>query len=344
MLDYAALHALAAVVREGSFERAARVLHVTPSAVSQRIRGLEERIGGALVVRGPPCVPTEIGLQLCRHVERVHLLEHELHAALPGLATDTAGAAPVTVRVAVNADSLATWFMGAVSAFATQTGALLDLSVDDQDHTAERLRSGAVLAAVTALAAPVAGCNSDALGTMPYVAAASPDFVRRHFAEGVSARTLARAPSLVFDRKDQLQACWVRRLCRRHVETPRHWLPSAQAFIDAARAGMGWGTHPLSLVASALRDGTLVELVPGLRLAVPLYWQHARAAPRLLDDLGRAVRTAASHGPHALAANGVRSDSAVAAAPPPATPPPRAAAPAGARGAAARDRPRRPRG
>ena len=303
MLDYAALNALAAVVREGSFERAARALNVTPSAVSQRVKQLEERTGGALLVRGQPCVATQAGLQLCRHVERVGMLEHELRDALPALGMGSGEADErVTVRVAVNADSLATWFMAAATAFAAQEeGALLDLTVDDQDHTAERLRSGAVLAAVTALAQPVAGCNSEALGTMHYVAAASPRFVREHFAKGVGARTLASAPSLVFDRKDRLQARWVRRICHRSVETPRHWLPSPHAFVEAAHAGMGWGMHPASLVAEALRKGTLVELVPGSSLPVPLYWQQARAAPRLLEKLGAAVRAAASQGPHALA-------------------------------------------
>ncbi len=300
MLDYAALNALATVVREGSFERAARALNVTPSAVSQRVKLLEERIGGALLVRGQPCVATEAGLQLCRHVERVGMLEHELRDALPVLGAGEAGER-VTVRVAVNADSLATWFVGAAAFFSQQHGALLDLTVDDQDHTAERLRSGAVLAAVTALAQPVAGCNSEALGTMHYVAAASPAFVQSHFAKGVGARTLAQAPSLVFDRKDALQARWVRRICHREVETPRHWLPSPQAFVEAARAGMGWGMHPLSMVAQALRDGLLVELVPGSRLPVPLYWQQARAAPRLLARLGDCVRAASRTGPHALA-------------------------------------------
>lgn len=301
MLDYAALHALAAVVREGSFERAARALNVTPSAVSQRVKLLEERTGGALLVRGTPCVPTEAGQQLCRHVERVGMLEHELREALPALGLGSDAGERVTVRVAVNADSLATWFMAAATAFARhEAQALLDLSVDDQDHTAERLRSGAVLAAVTALAQPVAGCNSEALGTMHYVAAASPGFVAAHFAQGVGARTLARAPSLVFDRKDRLQARWVRRICHRSVETPRHWLPSAHAFVEAARAGMGWGMHPRSMVAEALRSGALVELVPGATLQVPLYWQQARAAPPLLERLKAAVRQAAASGAHAL--------------------------------------------
>jgi LysR family transcriptional regulator (chromosome initiation inhibitor) len=301
MLDYAALNALAAVVREGSFERAARALNVTPSAVSQRVKLLEERTGGALLVRGQPCVATEAGQQLCRHFERVGMLEHELRDAMPALGMAGKGNERVTVRVAVNADSLATWFMPAAAAFARQEeSALLDLTVDDQDHTAERLRSGAVLAAVTALAQPVAGCNSEALGAMHYVAAASPDFMDRYFAKGVGARTLALAPSLVFDRKDRLQARWVRRICHRSIETPRHWLPSANGFVEAARAGMGWGMLPVSMAADAMRAGALVELVPGATLHVPLYWQQARAAPQLLERLRTAVRNAAGSGAHAL--------------------------------------------
>ena len=283
MLDYASLFALASVVREGSFERAARSLNVTPSAVSQRIRLLEERVGCALVVRGQPCTATETGRRLCQHIDRVHLLEQELQTSLPALAPE--GTARVTLPVAVNADSLATWFAPAAAAFAAQAPVLMNVAVDDQDHTAEWLRSGAVLAAVTANAQPATGCNSRPLGAMRYVAAASPAFVARHFPNGVGVATLAQAPSLMFNIKDGLQARWVRRLCHRHVELPRHTLPSPQAFVAAALAGMGWGMQVQSMVAPHLASGLLVELVPGTPLDVPLHWQQARAASALLDGL-----------------------------------------------------------
>lgn len=294
MLDYAALHALAAVVREGSFERAARALHVTPSAVSQRIRLLEERVGCALVVRGQPCSTTDTGRRMCQHMDRVRLLEQELTDALPALAPE--GGARVALPVAVNADSLATWFAPALATFAAQAPVLVELSVDDQDHTAEWLRTGAVLAAVTGSARPAAGCNSQPLGAMRYIAAASPAFVARHFTGGVTAGSLAQAPSLLFNTKDELQARWVRRLCHRHVELPRHTLPSSQAFVTAALAGMGWGLHPEALVDRHLADGSLVELVPGTPLDVPLYWQSARAASGLLDGLARQLHAAARAG------------------------------------------------
>ncbi|TWG84981.1 LysR family transcriptional regulator (chromosome initiation inhibitor) [Cupriavidus gilardii J11] len=291
MLDYPALAALAAVVREGSFERAARALHVTPSAISQRIRVLEERVGCALVVREQPCRATETGRRLCQHIDRVRLLEQELQDALPTLAADDAARVPLPV--AVNADSLATWFAPAVAAFAATAPVLMEVAVDDQDHTAGWLRSGTVLAAVTATPRPPAGCGSRPLGAMRYLAAASPAFMARHFADGVDARSLARAPSLSFNAKDELQDQWTRRLCHRHVELPRHTLPSSQAFVTAALAGMGWGMHPEALIAPYLTRGSLVELVPGTPLDVPLYWQQARVASGVLDGLTRGVLEAA---------------------------------------------------
>lgn len=292
MLDYAALSALAAVIREGSFERAALALHVTPSAVSQRIRLLEERMGCALVVREQPCRATEAGRRLCQHVDRVRLLEQDLQGLLPALVPRDASR--VTLPIAVNADSLATWFAPAVAAFAADAPVLLEVAVDDQDHTAQWLRSGAVLAAVTGSARPAAGCSCQPLGAMRYLAVASPAFIARHFAGGVGAGSLALAPSLVFNAKDELQDRWVRRLCHRHVELPRHTLPSPQAFVTAAVAGMGWSLQPLALIQTHLAGGALAELLPDRPMDVPLYWQHARAASALLDALGRCVRAAAS--------------------------------------------------
>lgn len=293
MLDYAALAALAAVVREGSFERAARALNVTASAVSQRVKLLEERLGSVLVVRGRPCTASDVGRLLCRHVERVGMLEQDLQVALPRLEAVADSAGRVTLRVAVNADSLGTWFIRAMAEFVNTEPALLDLVLDDEEHTAEWLRTSEVLAAVTAGARAVQGCNRIALGRLRYAALASPAFVRRYFAAGVTAASLASAPRLTFNRKDRLQAQWIRLVCRRQVDTPTHWLPSTQAFIDASSAGIGWGMNPVSLVQPQLRAGTLVELVPERHLSVALYWQHSRLPVSMLDRLTRTVIAAA---------------------------------------------------
>ncbi len=300
MIDSAQLAALAAVVHHGSFERAARALHVTPSAVSQRIRTLEERVGAVLVQRGTPCVATPAGAPLLRHAERVALLETDLAASLPGLRRARAGDAaasatlPCLLRLAVNADSLATWLMPALARFAQSAPRVqLDLLLDDQDHTSEALRRGDVLAAVTSLAAPVQGCNSHALGRLRYRATASPAFVARCFATGVTAQTLAAAPCLVFNRKDRLQALWLQRVTRRAVDPPCHFMPSTQAFVDAALAGVGWGMNPQPLAAPHLASGRLVELLPGRTIEVPLFWQVSRLDLPALARLTDAVLGAA---------------------------------------------------
>ena len=251
-LDASLLKTVAAVVREGSFERAARVLHVTPSAVSQRIRLIEERVGAVLVVRGQPCTATEAGARLCRHAEAVALLERDLRRDLPVLAPEPAGTGRTTIRVAINADSLGTWFVDALASFAQGDDALVNVLLDDQDHTGSWLRSGHVLAAVTSVAKPVQGCKSRKLGALRYCATASPAFAARWFPTGVTAEAAARAPSLVFDHKDRLQENWIRRVLRRNVLLPAHRLPSTQAFVSAALAGVGWGMNPQALVREHL--------------------------------------------------------------------------------------------
>jgi LysR family transcriptional regulator (chromosome initiation inhibitor) len=294
LLDYPSLVALAAVVREGSFDRAARALHVTPSAVSQRIRLLEERLGCALVVRGQPCEATETGRRLCLHIDRVGLLEHELRADLPSLMQGPP--TRVSIPLAVNADSLATWFMAAANAFAHDHSPLLQIAVDDESHTAHWLRSGQVLAAVTATVEAAAGCNSVLLGAMRYVAAASPQFLAKYFPDGIDEQSLTRAPSLSYGTKDELQQRWVAQHLGIRAQIPRHTLPSPQAFVAAALGGMGWAMQPLALVRDDLARRDLVELLPGCSMDIPLYWQHARMASSLIRDLTQVVVTAARDG------------------------------------------------
>ena len=293
MLDYASLAAVAAVIQEGSFERAARLLNVTPSAISQRIKLLEERIGSVLVVRGQPCTATAAGNLICRHVERVGMLESDLRGSLPQLVPADAANDRLTLRIGINADSLGSWFLAAMSAFTTEESALLDLVIEDEEHTIDGLKNGQVLAAITSQAQAVQGCDVVELGRLRYRAVASPDFMRRHFESGVNAVSLSAAPALRFNHKDQMQAQWIHVCLGRDVVTPTHWLPSTQAFVDAGLAGIGWGVNPEPLVQAHLRAGTLVELIPDSSLDVSLYWQHTRLKVPTLDRLTRAVTTAA---------------------------------------------------
>jgi LysR family transcriptional regulator (chromosome initiation inhibitor) len=289
-LDHAQLRALAAVVREGSFERAAAVLHVTPSAVSQRIKALEDRVGRLLVQRTTPVAATRDGQVLVQLAEQAALLEHDALNRL-GVAED---APQATLPVAVNHDSLETWFMDAALAFAARTQATLDLRAEDQDHTAELLRSGAVLGAVTTLAEPVQGCRIHPLGSMRYAATCSPDFHRRYFKDGVSAQALAHAPVLVYNRKDALQGRFARRILRGAAwQPPVWWLPSARAFVRASLAGLGWTMNPLALVQDDLQAGRLVLLRARAFEDTPLFWQHWRVNSDTMSALTDAVLGAA---------------------------------------------------
>lgn len=294
MLDYAGLEALAAVLREGSFERAARKLHVTPSAISQRIKLLEERVGQVLVMRGSPCTGTEAGRRLCLHVEQVALLENELRRNNPELVPEGQVARP-TLKLAVNADSLNSWFVDAMADFTQGGNELLDISIDDQDHTAKRIKEGDVMAAVTATSSHITGCNIWPLANMHYVAAASPGFMARYFGEtGVTPQTLSQAPMLTYDRKDAMQDKWLHQqgVAARNTP-PRHWVPSAHAFVRASLSGIAWGMHPTVLIKEHLENGTLVELVPHSGISVPLYWAHARNAQAGLERLTQCVINAA---------------------------------------------------
>jgi LysR family transcriptional regulator (chromosome initiation inhibitor) len=289
MLDYPALQAVSLVVRTGSFDKAAQALNVTPSAVSQRVKQLEERLGTVLIVRGQPCTATERGEWLCRHIEQVGLLEGELLTRLPALAEPGLPQRRVTLRIAANADSLGTWFLSAAAAFANRSTHLIDIAVDDQEHTAEWLRRGRVLAAVTALEKPIQGCRVVPLGSLRYLATASPAFMERYFSDGVTIQALAQAPSLVFNQKDRLQSQWMEAALGESPGHPVHWVPSTQGFVEASLLGMGWCANPELLVKDHLAAGRLRELMPGTALDTPLFWQVNRVAAERLADLTRTV-------------------------------------------------------
>ncbi|MGA0530813.1 LysR substrate-binding domain-containing protein [Hansschlegelia sp. KR7-227] len=166
--------------------------------------------------------------------------------------------------------------------------------LDDEGHTADRLRSGEVLAAVTADPQPVQGCRTIALGALRYVACASPDFAARHFGEGVNAATLSKAPLLRFDRRDGVQARWASEAHGVVLEGPTHWIPSTYGFLDLARAGLAWGMQPLTLAEAHIVAGRLIELPPARRVDVKLYWTIARLPSAMVRRLTDAVRTAAA--------------------------------------------------
>lgn len=281
---------LAAVVDAGTFEAAAADLTITPSAVSQRVKQLEQRLGRVLLVRAKPVRPTEAGAAVVRLARQLALLEHDALAAFG--AGDAASARPTTVPLAVNADSLGTWFLPALARIAERHPVVFDLHRDDQDFTAELLESGTVMGAVTSRAAPVAGCLVRPLGVMRYTAVATPGWVARWCPGGADAAALAEAPRVDFDRRDDLQAEYLRLIGTDAAEPPRHYVPASNDFATAVKLGLGWGLLPGFQCDEELADGSLVAL-GGPPIDVPLHWQQWNLGSPLLDAIAEGITSEA---------------------------------------------------
>ncbi|KUN89402.1 chromosome replication initiation inhibitor protein [Streptomyces bungoensis] len=276
---------LLAVVDEGTFDAAAAALHLTPSAVSQRIKALEQRTGRVLLQRTKPVRPTESGEVLVRFARQLVRLERDARGEL-GM---SGAGEPTRVSVAVNADSLATWFLGALT---RAPGLCFELHREDEDHTAALLREGLVMAAVTSSPDPVPGCSVRPLGRMRYLPAAAPGFAERHL-DGSLRALLPAAPVVVFDRKDDFQDGFVRHLGGTAAGPLRHYVPTSEGFLDAVAAGLGWGMIPEPQAAPLLAEGRLTLLTPDDWTDLPLYWQQWKLDSPALAALAEAVAATA---------------------------------------------------
>ncbi len=284
MLDYRQMEALAAVAEEGGFDRAARRLHITQSAVSQRLRALEDTVGQALVVRTVPARPTEAGRQLLIHFQRVRQLESDILIGLRDGA-DSAPAAPPTLRVAVNEDSLATWFLPVLRPFMEHHAVLLDIHAEDQERTHALLRNGDVAGCVTTRPNPIQGCRCVYLGAMEYRCAASPGFFNRWFADGITAEGIRCAPAVTFNRNDLLHVRFAQRFGVRSGEFQTHYVPSSEAFVALVEMGLAYGMVPHPQLLPMLQRGTLCELAPEHPVTVHLYWHQWNLGTALLTTL-----------------------------------------------------------
>jgi len=290
MLDARQLEALAAVIESGSFGAAAKSLSVTLAAVSLRIKSLEATLGQRLLVRGKRVAATPAGQALLGHVKQLRLMEADLMAGLPGAGTDIARLQ--TLSVAVNADSLTSWFLPGVAPAVQQHRLLLDVVVDDQDHTHDALKSGDVTGCVTTLAQAMRGCVAEPLGIMRYRCVAAPALVAEWGA--ALPHRMLRSPAVIFNRKDALQDAWLaQHFNLQGALYPRHFVPAVDAFELALELGMGWGMVPDLMLAARTGRAPLQEVLPGHPVDVVLYWQHWAREPLAAQRLTQAIKRAA---------------------------------------------------
>ncbi|UXY14038.1 ArgP/LysG family DNA-binding transcriptional regulator [Chitiniphilus purpureus] len=289
MLDYKLLEALEMVVRAGSFDGAAKRLHLTQSAVSQRIRLLEERIGAVLLVRDAPVRPTLAGERLLAHVRQVRTLEHDLAQQLEG-----EGAGWHTLRIGVNADSLAIGLLPALAPVLRAHRILLECVVDDESYTLDLLKSGEVSGCISTQAQPVAGCEVVTLGALVHVFVATPAFAQHFFGDGLTRAALTHAPAAVYGRKQSLHRRWLREAHGLEEGAyPSHAIPDSSALYAAACAGIAYAVVPRVQAAPQLADGSLLALpVPPLPIA--LFWHHATRQNAAAQALTEAMQTFAA--------------------------------------------------
>jgi len=300
-IDSAGLDCLAALADERSFERAAQLLSVTQSAVSQRLRSLEAQLGQLLVVRSRPLRLTEAGKVLLRFARQLQALRTDA-----ALELGSRVASNERIAIAVNADSLATWVLPALNEIVQaglKEGFGLELVVDDQDFTHDWLRQGEVLGCVSTVRKALRGCRVEPLGVMPYVAVASPAFMQARLPEGLNGGNFSSAPFLVFNRKDDIQSQWVAKAFG--VRAPRlqlRYLPSSEGYVKAVCLGWGIGVASELQVRPLIASGQLQALHPEVSVDVALYWHQWKlqseqaAAPTrvaLLDQIGLALAAGA---------------------------------------------------
>lgn len=281
-LDLAQLRALRATVDAGTLDAAAEALHVTPSAVSQRLKALEVATGRVLLVRSRPVRVTTAGRAVLRLARQVDLLAAETANEI----ADEPAHAPVEMAIAVNADSLGTWLLPALADL--RESMTFDLHREDQDQTALLLREGTVVAAVTAAEQPVGGCTSTPVGVLRYRPAATPAFAQRWFPDGVTAAALGRAPVVHFDRDDDLQRRFLRERGDGSADMAAHHVPTTDGFEQAVLAGFGWGMLSEAQLGR-LDPGEVTLLDPQAIVDVPLFWQRWKLRSPSLDRLTEVV-------------------------------------------------------
>ncbi len=283
-MDYKAIECLRQVVESQGFEKAGDVLGLTQSAVSQKIKRLEQSYNSVLLIREKPLRLTDLGKKLNMHFIKVQLMEQALVKEAYG------EQGLQCLPIAINNDSLATWFIDVITGFAQGRHIRLQCKVADQSLTRELLKKGEVVAAISDVGASVTGGQSVYLGAMDYILVASPEFIQRYLHEGFVETDILNVPTLMFDENDQLWANYQKQVLLLQSRVKYcHWLPSSQGFVQMLLSHSVCALVPRIQVEQELSEGHLIELFPDKVLKVPLYWHWSGLDSSLLNELTEAV-------------------------------------------------------
>jgi LysR family transcriptional regulator, chromosome initiation inhibitor len=288
--DYRALQALDAVVKERGFERAADKLCITQPAVSQRIKQLESFFGQQLLVRTIPPKATKQGEHLLGLLHQVELLEHQWLGNTDHTNT------PLSLSIAVNADSLATWLLPALKPILDKNTLRFEIVVKDEERTLDMLRLGTVVGAISIQSQPLPGCLSSQLGALDYIFVASPEFAEKYFPNGVTRSSLLRAPAVAFDHLDDMHQAFLQEnfnLAPGSVTC--HIINSSEAFVGLAKQGSACCMIPRLQVEKELETGQLIDLTAGLYQRRMLYWHRFGPESTMMISISNALTDYTRH-------------------------------------------------
>ena len=290
LLDYKLLHALSVVVDEQNFDKAASVLAITQSAVSQRIKSLEQTIGQPVLIRAQPLVATSIGKKLLAHYQQVKLLEQDLIPDISGSKKQET----ITVNIASNADSLATWLIAAIGDVSHEYNVAVNFRLADENRTINYLKDGEVFGALSTHQQALPGCTLNKLGDMHYLLVAAPSFVERYFPHGLNEQALARAPAVAYDQKDDMHIKYIEQTFGlKGGSYPCHTVRSSEAFVNFAKQGLAYCLIPKLQIQDELTSGTLINLMPEHPIVRTLYWHHWVLLKGVFKQLSMAIITRA---------------------------------------------------
>jgi LysR family transcriptional regulator (chromosome initiation inhibitor) len=288
-IDQRGLNALEAVIQTQNFAKAAKLLFLTQPAISQRIKQLENQFGQPLLIRHLPYRATPFGEKLLSLLRRTRLLEEHF-------LQDLDHELPARLSIALNRDSLETWFMSVLGELQVLKTTAIDIITDDQELTIDYFRQGAVSTCITSFAKPLPGCECQLLGHMDYWLVASPAFIEHYFKNNASLEdNISKAPILLFDSRDHLHEYYFSHFFNKKLTpTTYHMVPSVEGFKQFALNGYGFGLMPRLDIIAELQSGQLIEINPNQRWLAPLYWHYwqtpARQYKEFINKVAQSAR------------------------------------------------------
>lgn len=268
-IDYKLVQALDAIIAERSFEKAALALHISQSAVSQRIKQLEQNFAQPILIRSQPPVATDIGQKLLRHYRQVKQLESVLFEKI----TPKADHDIIKVSIAINADTLASWLIPSLSPLLKKYPLELNLQICNESETQELLKKGEVFSAMSSRSVSFTDCKVQKIADVDYILCATPEFTQKYFADGITSSSLQLAPGVEFDQQDTMHSDYI----ELHFNLPPgsypcHKIGSSEAFVNLTLANVAYSILPITQAQPYLESGRLIDLLPDKHLKLPLYW------------------------------------------------------------------------